>query len=63
MLPVVGSVVIEKFSIFLDVFVFESVCIVVSSVVLTVPDLSDSVACVDIVVVCFVVIGASQTIR
>ena len=46
---------------FLDVSVFVSV-IVTSPVVLIVPDFTDSVACVDIVV-CSVVIGASQSIR
>ena len=50
------------FSNFLDVSVVGSV-IVTSHVVLIVLDITDSVACVDIVVVSSVVIGASQSIR
>jgi len=50
------------FSNFLDVSVFGSV-IVTSPVVFSVLDFMDSVACVDIVVVRSVVIGASQSIR
>jgi hypothetical protein len=52
----------DGFSNVLDVSVVVSL-IVTSPVVLIVLDITDSVACVDIVVVRSVVIGASQSIR